>query len=137
MKQASISRKKTTRSSTECRLTKSVNVFVLVHHQNHLIVKVPPYQHQAITSAVCVGIYVLTNAGRSHDIQPFTYTPDLGLFQSTSFLYLYASVPFFLVLYTCAPSSCSLFSTLNHLTHISASCAAALVLCLKGGVIVK
>ncbi|XP_047436044.1 nuclear factor of activated T-cells 5 isoform X2 [Mugil cephalus] len=45
-------------------------------HQNHLIVKVPPYQNQAITSAVNVGIYVVTNAGRSHDVQPFTYTPD-------------------------------------------------------------
>ncbi|XP_054626938.1 nuclear factor of activated T-cells 5 isoform X2 [Dunckerocampus dactyliophorus] len=45
-------------------------------HQNHLIVKVPPYQNQAITSAVCVGIYVVTNAGRSHDVQPFTYNPD-------------------------------------------------------------
>ncbi|KAM7015914.1 nuclear factor of activated T-cells 5 isoform 2-T2 [Tautogolabrus adspersus] len=45
-------------------------------HQNHLIVKVPPYQSQSITSSVCVGIYVVTNAGRSHDVQPFTYTPD-------------------------------------------------------------
>ncbi|XP_030576782.1 nuclear factor of activated T-cells 5 isoform X2 [Archocentrus centrarchus] len=45
-------------------------------HQNHLIVKVPPYQNQVITSKVCVGLYVVTNAGRSHDIQPFTYTPD-------------------------------------------------------------
>ncbi|KAJ0056258.1 hypothetical protein NL108_004550, partial [Boleophthalmus pectinirostris] len=45
-------------------------------HQNHLVVKVPPYQTQSITCAVCVGIYVVTNAGRSNDIQPFTYTPD-------------------------------------------------------------
>uniref|UniRef100_A0A8C8FZG4 Nuclear factor of activated T-cells 5 n=1 Tax=Oncorhynchus tshawytscha TaxID=74940 RepID=A0A8C8FZG4_ONCTS len=45
-------------------------------HQNHLIVKVPPYQNPAIVSAVCVGIYVVTNAGRSHDVQPFTYTPE-------------------------------------------------------------
>ncbi|XP_065516576.1 nuclear factor of activated T-cells 5-like isoform X4 [Lathamus discolor] len=45
-------------------------------HQNHLIVKVPPYHDQQITSAVSVGIYVVTNAGRSHDVQPFTYTPD-------------------------------------------------------------
>uniref|UniRef100_A0AAZ3PD26 Nuclear factor of activated T-cells 5 n=1 Tax=Oncorhynchus tshawytscha TaxID=74940 RepID=A0AAZ3PD26_ONCTS len=45
-------------------------------HQNHLIVKVPPYQNPAIASAVCVGIYVVTNAGRSHDVQPFTYTPE-------------------------------------------------------------
>ncbi|NXC70378.1 NFAT5 factor, partial [Anhinga anhinga] len=44
--------------------------------QNHLIVKVPPYHDQQITSAVSVGIYVVTNAGRSHDVQPFTYTPD-------------------------------------------------------------
>uniref|UniRef100_A0A8C5HBU8 Nuclear factor of activated T-cells 5 n=1 Tax=Gouania willdenowi TaxID=441366 RepID=A0A8C5HBU8_GOUWI len=51
-------------------------------HQNHLIVKVPPYQNQTITSAVSVGIYVVTNAGRSHDIQPFTYTPDTGVLQS-------------------------------------------------------
>lgn len=47
-------------------------------HQNHLIVKVPPYQNQSITCPVCVGIYVVTNAGRSNDIQPFTYTPDSG-----------------------------------------------------------
>ncbi|KAI4875930.1 hypothetical protein NFI96_034517 [Prochilodus magdalenae] len=45
-------------------------------HQNHLIVKVPPYQNLAITCPVSVGIYVLTNAGRSHDVQPFTYTPE-------------------------------------------------------------
>nr|XP_033797769.1 nuclear factor of activated T-cells 5 isoform X2 [Geotrypetes seraphini]XP_033797770.1 nuclear factor of activated T-cells 5 isoform X2 [Geotrypetes seraphini] len=45
-------------------------------HQNHLIVKVPPYQDQHITSPVSVGIYVVTNAGRSHEVQPFTYTPD-------------------------------------------------------------
>ncbi|XP_017333799.1 nuclear factor of activated T-cells 5 isoform X2 [Ictalurus punctatus] len=45
-------------------------------HQNHLIVKVPPYQNLAITSPVSVGIYVVTNAGRCHDVQPFTYTPE-------------------------------------------------------------
>ncbi|KAK7169830.1 hypothetical protein R3I94_000156 [Phoxinus phoxinus] len=45
-------------------------------HQNHIIVKVPPYQNPAITSPVSVGIYVVTNAGRSHDVQPFTYTPE-------------------------------------------------------------
>ncbi|XP_015495553.1 nuclear factor of activated T-cells 5 isoform X9 [Parus major] len=48
-------------------------------HQNHLIVKVPPYHDQQITSAVSVGIYVVTNAGRSHDVQPFTYTPEPGV----------------------------------------------------------
>uniref|UniRef100_A0A673MKT5 Nuclear factor of activated T-cells 5 n=1 Tax=Sinocyclocheilus rhinocerous TaxID=307959 RepID=A0A673MKT5_9TELE len=47
-------------------------------HQNHLIVKVPPYQNPAITSPVSVGIHVVTNAGRSHDVQPFTYTPEPG-----------------------------------------------------------
>lgn len=47
--------------------------------QNHLIVKVPPYHDQQITSAVSVGIYVVTNAGRSHDVQPFTYTPEPGV----------------------------------------------------------
>ncbi|KAI4825001.1 hypothetical protein KUCAC02_020706 [Chaenocephalus aceratus] len=45
-------------------------------HQNHLIVTVPPFQNQSITSPVSVGIYVMTNAGRSHEAQPFTYTPD-------------------------------------------------------------
>ncbi|XP_066503215.1 nuclear factor of activated T-cells 5 isoform X2 [Hoplias malabaricus] len=45
-------------------------------HQNHLIVKVPPYQNLSISSPVSVGIYVVTNAGRSHDVQPFTYTPE-------------------------------------------------------------
>ncbi|XP_072926374.1 nuclear factor of activated T-cells 5 isoform X1 [Hemitrygon akajei] len=45
-------------------------------HQNHLIVKVPPYHNQLITVPVSVGIYVVTNAGRSHEVQPFTFTPD-------------------------------------------------------------
>ncbi|XP_048461999.1 nuclear factor of activated T-cells 5-like [Rhincodon typus] len=45
-------------------------------HQNHLIVKVPPYHNPHITSPVSVGIYVVTNAGRSHEMQPFTFTPD-------------------------------------------------------------
>ncbi|XP_071357736.1 nuclear factor of activated T-cells 5a isoform X3 [Trachinotus anak] len=45
-------------------------------HQNHLIVTVPPFHNQSITSSVSVGIFVMTNAGRSHDAQPFTYTPD-------------------------------------------------------------
>lgn len=55
-------------------------LFVHIYPQNHLIVKVPPYENQTISSSVCVGIYVLTNAGRSHDVQSFTYTPDSGLF---------------------------------------------------------
>lgn len=58
--------------------------FLFIIPKNHLIVKVPPYQNQVITSKVCVGIYVVTNAGRSHDVQPFTYTPDPGLFESVS-----------------------------------------------------
>uniref|UniRef100_I3KC48 Nuclear factor of activated T-cells 5 n=1 Tax=Oreochromis niloticus TaxID=8128 RepID=I3KC48_ORENI len=45
-------------------------------HQNHLIVTVPPFHNQSITSPVSVGIFVMTNAGRSHEAQPFTYTPD-------------------------------------------------------------
>ncbi|KAL4005888.1 hypothetical protein ACER0C_005601 [Sarotherodon galilaeus] len=45
-------------------------------HQNHLIVTVPPFHNQSITSPVSVGIFVMTNAGRSHEPQPFTYTPD-------------------------------------------------------------
>uniref|UniRef100_A0AAQ4PA32 Nuclear factor of activated T-cells 5 n=1 Tax=Gasterosteus aculeatus aculeatus TaxID=481459 RepID=A0AAQ4PA32_GASAC len=49
---------------------------IIIFMNNHVIVKVPPYQNQSITSSVCVGIYVVTNAGRSHDVQPFTYTPD-------------------------------------------------------------
>lgn len=52
--------------------------------KNHLIVKVPPYQNQSITSPVCVGIYVVTVAGRSHDVQQFTYNPDAGWFVSLS-----------------------------------------------------
>ncbi|XP_055504946.1 nuclear factor of activated T-cells 5-like [Leucoraja erinacea] len=47
-------------------------------HQNHLIVKVPPYHNQLITTPVSIGIYVITNAGRSHEVQPFTFTPDLA-----------------------------------------------------------
>ncbi|XP_066440234.1 nuclear factor of activated T-cells 5 isoform X2 [Eleutherodactylus coqui] len=45
-------------------------------HQNHLIVKVPPYHDQHINSPVSVVMFVVTNAGRSHEVQPFTYTPD-------------------------------------------------------------
>ncbi|XP_024235412.1 nuclear factor of activated T-cells 5 [Oncorhynchus tshawytscha] len=45
-------------------------------HQNHVIVKVPPYHNLSVSSPVSVGVYIMTNAGRSHDIQPFTYTPD-------------------------------------------------------------
>ncbi|KAK1163510.1 nuclear factor of activated T-cells 5-like isoform X1 [Acipenser oxyrinchus oxyrinchus] len=45
-------------------------------HQNHLIVKVPPYHNPKVSSPVCVGIYVVTNAGRSHEVQPFTYKPE-------------------------------------------------------------
>uniref|UniRef100_A0A8C1YCE6 Nuclear factor of activated T-cells 5 n=1 Tax=Cyprinus carpio TaxID=7962 RepID=A0A8C1YCE6_CYPCA len=44
-------------------------------HQNHLVVKVPPYHDQTVTSPVSVGIAVVTNAGKTHDLQPFTYTP--------------------------------------------------------------
>ncbi|TWW76454.1 Nuclear factor of activated T-cells 5 [Takifugu flavidus] len=45
-------------------------------HQNHLIVTVPPFHNQAVTSPVSVGIFVMTNAGRSHEAQTFTYIPD-------------------------------------------------------------
>lgn len=45
-------------------------------HQNHLIVTVPPFHIQSITCPVSVGIFVMTNAGRSHEAQPFTYTPE-------------------------------------------------------------
>ncbi|XP_077597971.1 nuclear factor of activated T-cells 5a isoform X2 [Stigmatopora nigra] len=45
-------------------------------HQNHLIVTVPPFHNQSITSPVSVGIFVMTNAGKSHEAQTFTYTPD-------------------------------------------------------------
>ncbi|XP_069491624.1 nuclear factor of activated T-cells 5 isoform X2 [Ambystoma mexicanum] len=44
-------------------------------HQNHLVVKVPPYQDLGITSPVSVGIFVVTNAGKSHEVHPFVYTP--------------------------------------------------------------
>ncbi|GAA6091456.1 nuclear factor of activated T-cells 5a isoform X1 [Tachysurus ichikawai] len=44
-------------------------------HQNHLVVKIPPYHDLTVTSPVSVGISVLTNAGRTHELQPFTYTP--------------------------------------------------------------
>ncbi|XP_030622038.1 nuclear factor of activated T-cells 5a isoform X2 [Chanos chanos] len=45
-------------------------------HQNHLVVKVPPYHDLTVTSPVSVGISVVTNAGKTHDLQPFTYTPQ-------------------------------------------------------------
>lgn len=46
--------------------------------QNHLIVTVPPFHNQSITSPVSVGIFVMTNAGRSHEGQTFTFIPDSG-----------------------------------------------------------
>uniref|UniRef100_A0A3B4A4U3 Nuclear factor of activated T-cells 5 n=1 Tax=Periophthalmus magnuspinnatus TaxID=409849 RepID=A0A3B4A4U3_9GOBI len=52
-------------------------------HQNHLIVTVPPFHNQSITSAVSVGIFVMTNAGRSHEAQPFTYTDTLSSVQQS------------------------------------------------------
>ncbi|XP_039619276.1 nuclear factor of activated T-cells 5 isoform X2 [Polypterus senegalus] len=45
-------------------------------HQNHLVIKVPPYQKPNISSPVSVVIYVVTNAGRSHEVHPFTYMPE-------------------------------------------------------------
>nr|XP_029490290.1 nuclear factor of activated T-cells 5-like isoform X1 [Oncorhynchus nerka] len=45
-------------------------------HQNHVVVKVPPYHSLSVSSPVSVGVYITTNAGRSHDIQPFMYIPD-------------------------------------------------------------
>eukprot|EP00079_Xenopus_tropicalis_P015674 XP_004913671.1 PREDICTED: nuclear factor of activated T-cells 5 isoform X3 [Xenopus tropicalis] len=48
-------------------------------HQNHLIVKVPSFRDQHISSPVSVVMFVVTNAGRSHDVQPFTYTPDQSI----------------------------------------------------------
>ncbi|KAM9854321.1 nuclear factor of activated T-cells 5a [Aulostomus maculatus] len=52
------------------------NIDMDLFHQNHLIVTVPPFHNQSITSPVSVGIFVMTNAGRSHEAQSFTYTPD-------------------------------------------------------------
>ncbi|XP_077423689.1 uncharacterized protein LOC144053273 isoform X2 [Vanacampus margaritifer] len=52
------------------------NIDMDLFHQNHLIVTVPPFHNQSITSPVSVGIYVMTNAGKSHEAHPFTYTPD-------------------------------------------------------------
>ncbi|XP_024138252.1 nuclear factor of activated T-cells 5a isoform X2 [Oryzias melastigma] len=52
------------------------NIDMDLFHQNHLIVTVPPYHNQSISSPVSVGIFVMTNAGKSHEAQPFTYTPD-------------------------------------------------------------
>lgn len=46
--------------------------------QNHLIVTVPPFHNQSVASPVSVGIFVMTNAGRSHEAQTFTYIPDTG-----------------------------------------------------------
>uniref|UniRef100_A0A1A8CF40 Nuclear factor of activated T-cells 5 n=1 Tax=Nothobranchius kadleci TaxID=1051664 RepID=A0A1A8CF40_NOTKA len=45
-------------------------------HQNHLVVTAPPFHNQSITSPVSVAIFVMTNAGRSHEPQPFIYTPE-------------------------------------------------------------
>uniref|UniRef100_A0A8C4Q5V5 Nuclear factor of activated T-cells 5 n=1 Tax=Eptatretus burgeri TaxID=7764 RepID=A0A8C4Q5V5_EPTBU len=44
-------------------------------HQNHVIVKVPPYRDVGIAAPVTVGIIVSSSAGHSHETQAFTYTP--------------------------------------------------------------
>uniref|UniRef100_UPI00358F7839 nuclear factor of activated T-cells 5-like isoform X2 n=1 Tax=Myxine glutinosa TaxID=7769 RepID=UPI00358F7839 len=44
-------------------------------HQNHVIVKVPPYHDVGIVAPVTVGIIVSSSAGHSHESQAFTYTP--------------------------------------------------------------
>uniref|UniRef100_A0A8C7I010 RHD domain-containing protein n=1 Tax=Oncorhynchus kisutch TaxID=8019 RepID=A0A8C7I010_ONCKI len=49
---------------------------IFQENPNHVIVKVPPYHNLSVSSPVSVGVYIMTNAGRSHDVQPFTYTPD-------------------------------------------------------------
>uniref|UniRef100_A0A8C4Q4A9 Nuclear factor of activated T-cells 5 n=2 Tax=Eptatretus burgeri TaxID=7764 RepID=A0A8C4Q4A9_EPTBU len=45
-------------------------------HQNHLIVKVPPYSNQGITSPVRVHISVSTSAGISTEPHFYTYLPN-------------------------------------------------------------
>ncbi|XP_028813171.1 nuclear factor of activated T-cells 5a isoform X2 [Denticeps clupeoides] len=64
-------------SSDESGWQAEAEIDMELFHQNHLIVKVPPYRDLAVTSPVSVGICILTNAGRTHDLQPFTYTPQL------------------------------------------------------------
>ena len=56
--------------------------------QNHVVVKVPPYHSLSVSSPVSVGVYITTNAGRSHDIQPFMYIPDSGMCADTFLHYL-------------------------------------------------
>eukprot|EP00062_Callorhinchus_milii_P005186 gi/632944396/ref/XP_007887485.1/ PREDICTED: nuclear factor of activated T-cells 5 isoform X2 [Callorhinchus milii] len=63
-------------SDETCSWKSEAEIDMELFHQNHLIVKVPPYHNRQITSPVSVGIYVVTNAGRSHEVQPFTFTPD-------------------------------------------------------------
>ncbi|XP_051546291.1 nuclear factor of activated T-cells 5a isoform X2 [Myxocyprinus asiaticus] len=62
-------------SSDESGWQAEAEIDMELFHQNHLVVKVPPYHDQAATSPVSVGIAVVTDAGRTHDVQPFTYTP--------------------------------------------------------------
>lgn len=61
-----------------CHLVHSFLFLVCLSSQNHLIVTVPPFHNQSVTSPVSVGIFVVTNAGRSHEAQTFTYVPDTG-----------------------------------------------------------
>ncbi|XP_063801522.1 nuclear factor of activated T-cells 5 isoform X3 [Pseudophryne corroboree] len=62
--------------SDDCSWKAEAEIDMELFHQNHLIVKVPPYHDQNITSPVSVVMFVVTNAGRSHEVQPFTYTPE-------------------------------------------------------------
>lgn len=67
------------RSLTTCPFGKSVFLIDFSFaSQNHLIVMVPPFHNQSVTSPVTVGIFVMTNAGRSNEAQTFTYIPDSG-----------------------------------------------------------
>ncbi|XP_051548321.1 nuclear factor of activated T-cells 5-like isoform X1 [Myxocyprinus asiaticus] len=62
-------------SSDESGWQAEAEIDMELFHQNHLVVKVPPYRDQTVTSPVSVGIAVVTDAGRTHDLQPFTYNP--------------------------------------------------------------
>lgn len=62
-------------SSDESGWQAEAEIDMELFHQNHLVVKVPPYHDQTVANPVSVGIAVVTNAGRTHDLQTFTYTP--------------------------------------------------------------
>uniref|UniRef100_A0A8C4NA53 RHD domain-containing protein n=1 Tax=Eptatretus burgeri TaxID=7764 RepID=A0A8C4NA53_EPTBU len=55
-------------------------------HQNHMVVRVPPFRECSITTPILVSIIILSPAGQYRDHQGFVYMPCSGAEQSAEFV---------------------------------------------------